>query len=251
MWRSLRRRFRANAWSSRRLPRCFGFPAARGVCTRAPGRSERFRRSGTGRALGRDVHVVVGVRPQPEDYAARRYGTCGVLSSARSARLNDPRRNRIRSSPPRRRPQTNSRRHRNSISTRDPWGTPTVTRWRMRFATRLLGAAGLGDIGTHFPDTDPKWKDAASLRFLERVTRVALGASSPYRAHRRRRHYREAETRSSFSRHARSARKIAGHFHFRDQSESQNERRCGRDRTRRSDCRASDRHARRLTLDLV
>src|SRR5215468_4240545 len=22
----------------------------------------------------------------------------------------------------------------------------------------LLGAAGLGDIGTHFPDTDPKWK---------------------------------------------------------------------------------------------
>jgi len=33
----------------------------------------------------------------------------------------------------------------------------------------LLGAAGLGDIGMHFPDTDPKWKDAASLRFLERI----------------------------------------------------------------------------------
>ena len=33
----------------------------------------------------------------------------------------------------------------------------------------ILGAAGLGDIGTHFPDTDPKWKDAVSLRFLERV----------------------------------------------------------------------------------
>jgi len=33
----------------------------------------------------------------------------------------------------------------------------------------LLGAAGLGDIGTHFPDNDPKWKDADSLRFLERV----------------------------------------------------------------------------------
>jgi 2-C-methyl-D-erythritol 2,4-cyclodiphosphate synthase len=31
----------------------------------------------------------------------------------------------------------------------------------------LLGAAGLGDIGTHFPDTDPKWRDASSLRFLE------------------------------------------------------------------------------------
>ncbi len=33
----------------------------------------------------------------------------------------------------------------------------------------LLGAAGFGDIGTHFPDTDPKWKDISSLIFLERV----------------------------------------------------------------------------------
>ena len=33
----------------------------------------------------------------------------------------------------------------------------------------LLGAASLGDIGTHFPDTDPKWKGAASLRFLEHI----------------------------------------------------------------------------------
>jgi 2-C-methyl-D-erythritol 2,4-cyclodiphosphate synthase len=33
----------------------------------------------------------------------------------------------------------------------------------------LLGAAALGDIGTHFPDTDPQWKDAPSLQFLERL----------------------------------------------------------------------------------
>jgi 2-C-methyl-D-erythritol 2,4-cyclodiphosphate synthase len=33
----------------------------------------------------------------------------------------------------------------------------------------LLGAAELGDIGTHFPDNDPKWKDANSLRFLQHV----------------------------------------------------------------------------------
>ena len=33
----------------------------------------------------------------------------------------------------------------------------------------LLGAAGLGDIGTHFPGNDPKWKDAQSLIFLEHV----------------------------------------------------------------------------------
>lgn len=30
----------------------------------------------------------------------------------------------------------------------------------------LLGAAALGDIGMHFPDTDPRWKDADSLQFL-------------------------------------------------------------------------------------
>lgn len=33
----------------------------------------------------------------------------------------------------------------------------------------LLGAATLGDIGTHFPDTDPKWKGASSLVFLEHI----------------------------------------------------------------------------------
>ncbi len=33
----------------------------------------------------------------------------------------------------------------------------------------LLGAAGLGDIGKHFPDTDPKYKGADSLKLLEIV----------------------------------------------------------------------------------
>jgi 2-C-methyl-D-erythritol 2,4-cyclodiphosphate synthase len=36
----------------------------------------------------------------------------------------------------------------------------------------LLGAAGLGDIGTHFPDTDPKWKGANSLIFLEHAKKL-------------------------------------------------------------------------------
>jgi 2-C-methyl-D-erythritol 2,4-cyclodiphosphate synthase len=33
----------------------------------------------------------------------------------------------------------------------------------------LLGAAGLGDIGQHFPDSDPRWKGAASARFVGAV----------------------------------------------------------------------------------
>ena len=36
----------------------------------------------------------------------------------------------------------------------------------------LLGAAGLGDIGTHFPDSDTKWKGANSLLFLEHARRL-------------------------------------------------------------------------------
>jgi len=36
----------------------------------------------------------------------------------------------------------------------------------------LLGAGSLGDIGTHFPDTDPRWKGASSLLFLERTRRL-------------------------------------------------------------------------------
>jgi 2-C-methyl-D-erythritol 2,4-cyclodiphosphate synthase len=40
----------------------------------------------------------------------------------------------------------------------------------------LLGAAGLGDIGKHFPDTDPRWKGADSLKFLEHARGLLDGA---------------------------------------------------------------------------
>ena len=36
----------------------------------------------------------------------------------------------------------------------------------------LLGAAALGDIGMHFPDTDPRWKDAESARFLAHAAQL-------------------------------------------------------------------------------
>jgi 2-C-methyl-D-erythritol 2,4-cyclodiphosphate synthase len=36
----------------------------------------------------------------------------------------------------------------------------------------LLGAAGLGDIGRHFPPTDPEWKDADSMALLARVVHL-------------------------------------------------------------------------------
>ena len=43
----------------------------------------------------------------------------------------------------------------------------------------LLGAAGLGDIGTHFPADDPQFKNASSLRMLERS--VAMLNQAGYR----------------------------------------------------------------------
>ena len=40
----------------------------------------------------------------------------------------------------------------------------------------LLGAAGLGDIGRHFPDTDPAYKDADSLKLLAIVVEKVCAA---------------------------------------------------------------------------
>jgi 2-C-methyl-D-erythritol 2,4-cyclodiphosphate synthase len=40
----------------------------------------------------------------------------------------------------------------------------------------LLGAAGLGDIGQHFPDTDPRWRGADSLDLLARAVADVRGA---------------------------------------------------------------------------
>ncbi len=39
----------------------------------------------------------------------------------------------------------------------------------------LLGAAGLGDIGQHFPDTDERYRDADSLELLRATSRVLAG----------------------------------------------------------------------------
>ena len=36
----------------------------------------------------------------------------------------------------------------------------------------LLGAAGLGDIGQHFPDSDPRWRGASSSRFVTRAMQM-------------------------------------------------------------------------------
>jgi len=40
----------------------------------------------------------------------------------------------------------------------------------------LLGAAGLGDIGQHFPDSDPQWRGAASTQFVQHALELLAQA---------------------------------------------------------------------------
>ena len=43
-------------------------------------------------------------------------------------------------------------------------------------ADALLGAASIGDIGEHFPDTDTRYKDASSIELLRRVVEMVRNA---------------------------------------------------------------------------
>jgi len=42
-------------------------------------------------------------------------------------------------------------------------------------ADALLGGAGLGDLGGHFPDSDPRWSGADSMELLSRVLEMVIG----------------------------------------------------------------------------
>jgi len=43
----------------------------------------------------------------------------------------------------------------------------------------IIGALGLGDIGKHFPDTEPGWKDASSVELLRYI--VGLARANEYK----------------------------------------------------------------------
>jgi 2-C-methyl-D-erythritol 2,4-cyclodiphosphate synthase len=44
-------------------------------------------------------------------------------------------------------------------------------------ADALLGAAALGDIGQHFPNTDPEWKNVRSIVLLEKIHQMLIRQS--------------------------------------------------------------------------
>ena len=63
-------------------------------------------------------------------------------------------------------PQAPARRRGDPAASAASTGTPTPTCSRHAVIDALLGAAGLGDIGEHFPDTDERWRDADSMELL-------------------------------------------------------------------------------------
>ncbi len=74
----------------------------------------------------------------------------------------------------------------------------------------LLGAAGLGDIGQHFPDTDEQWRDADSLDLLSQVCVFLEEHDYSGHAHRRHGDLRGAEARAAPRRDAHDARGDGG-----------------------------------------
>ncbi len=131
--------------------------------------------------------------------ASWRCSSVARVGWSRSARPSGPReharRHRLRLPPPRRRPAAGARRRRARAETR-PRRALRRRRAHARVIDALLGAAGLGDIGMHFPDSDERWRDADSIELL-RARRRACSTPSGFDDRQRRRDDRDGGARSS------------------------------------------------------
>ena len=72
-------------------------------------------------------------------------------------------------------------------------------------ADAVLGAVGLGDLGRHFPDTDPVWEGADSVALLTEVVAMAAAAGLRLRQRGLHDHRRRAAPGAAHRRHGRSA----------------------------------------------
>ena len=123
--------------------------------------------------LGHDVHVVLGAETQYQDYQARGHGPGAFLPAIRAEkgmsircgigydlhRLAEGRKLIVGGM---------------EVAFREGsgWAIRTAMSWRTRWSMRCWARQDSGDIGTHFPDSDPKWKGANSLIFLEHTRKL-------------------------------------------------------------------------------
>ena len=158
--------------------------AGAGLRRRAKRRIHRHRRIQPGGAAGSGSQRGAGQRPQHQDHQAQRYGL-GAPVPGRGNRA----------------PRTVSE-YRTGLG----WDVHRLARHRLlilggvtipsefgleghsdadvlahAITDAILGAAALGDIGMHFPDTDPRWKGAGSLTVPGPCPRSGARPRLPYR----------------------------------------------------------------------
>ncbi len=76
----------------------------------------------------------------------------------------------------------------------------------------LLGAIGAGDIGMHFPPTEPRWRGAASDRFLAHAAALVREKGGDIAARRRHGDLRAPENRAASRAHDRTRRRHSRDF---------------------------------------
>ena len=162
------------AFRPRRAGRGVGGPA-RATARASPSEAALVERT------GQWVQIVEGEASNikitlPEDLIVADALAAAQLAWSRQAGENRARRHRLRPAPARRRTAPDSRRRDGSGKSRRARATLTPTWCATPSPTRFLAPACLGDIGRHFPDTDPAWQGASSIDMLSRATAIAAAA---------------------------------------------------------------------------
>ena len=107
------------------------------------------------------------------DASSRSFERPRAAAASRSALMSVRDRHRLGLAPPRAGRRLDPRRRRRPARPRARRATPTPTSSTHAVIDALLGAAGLGDIGQHFPDTDERWRDADSIGAAARASSTA------------------------------------------------------------------------------
>ena len=120
--------------------------------------------------------------------------------------------------------------------------TATPMSRSMRSPTRCSARSRAGDIGTHFPPSDPQWRGADSAQFLDHAASAGRGARRHHRFHRPDADLRGAQDRAAPRRDARPDRRTVAARARSGQRQGDDHRAAWLHRPRRRHRRAGHRH---------